>query len=311
MNEREKWLQARRLGIGGSDSPALLLENHYRNRRDVAIDKLGGPPLADNADLKRGRYLEPIVADMYAELADCTLHKIPPTDLPLKHPEFHFLLASPDYEIIGDPRGPGILEIKCPRVGGFKKAQREGIPLHYKIQLQHYLLWPKYKWGVIAVFNSELWEILIQEYEPDKALQEEIVKRASDFWAEFVLSGHLPDDDGEPFEFPDTDGEISINNDPEWIKGLTELSEARTMLDDCEEIHEAAKEKIMEIMALAEVMEGGSSDIYARIVWKTQQGRLTLDKKYLAADNPELDISKYEKRGKPSRPFRPYYKIGG
>jgi hypothetical protein len=48
----------------------------------------------------------------------------------------------------------------------------------------------------------------------------------------------------------------------------------------------------------------------ARVYYKIQKGKESFDKKRLASDHPEIDLTKYIKTGSPFRTFRPYF-IGG
>ncbi len=54
-------------------------------------------------------------------------------------------------------------------------------------------------------------------------------------------------------------------------------------------------------MGDTQVAEGAGCRVY----WKLQSGRKTIDKNVLRRDG--IDITKYEKEGKPFRAFRPYF----
>lgn len=86
---------------------------------------------------------------------------------------------------------------------------------------------------------------------------------------------------------------------------MAQLREARQIREDAESWEEEIKATIQEQMGFQPIVEGGG----ARVYWTWQEGRMNLDKKALAKDG--IDLSKYEKAGKPFRTFRPYFLKGG
>ena len=65
--DREKWLEARRQGIGGTDMSAILGVNKFATRYEVFLDKLGLSEDIDNPAMYWGRAKEPIVAKRWEE----------------------------------------------------------------------------------------------------------------------------------------------------------------------------------------------------------------------------------------------------
>ncbi len=53
-------------------------------------------------------------------------------------------------ELLAQPDGNGVLEIKVPRLRGFVKLEEEGIPVNYQVQVQHYLGVTGLLWGVAS-----------------------------------------------------------------------------------------------------------------------------------------------------------------
>jgi len=89
---------------------------------------------------------------------------------------------------------------------------------------------------------------------------------------------------------------------PEWAARYDALREARAMRKEAVIGEEAAKQTIIEAMGEYDAVLFDGQPIYNTLV----TGRRTLDKKRLAQDYPELDLSRYEKQGVDYRTFKPY-----
>ena len=67
---RDEWLKYRRLGIGGSDSAAILGISPFRTARDLYYDKLNIVTADDEGNwvaMEMGNLLEPLVARIFAK----------------------------------------------------------------------------------------------------------------------------------------------------------------------------------------------------------------------------------------------------
>jgi putative phage-type endonuclease len=135
--ERERWLELRRQGIGGSDVAAICGVSAYASALKVWLEKLGQlPEQEDNERMFWGRMMEPLVADVLAERTEVRLHKVP---MMLAHREHPWMLASLDRLADCDVHGAGIGEIKT---GGYFTGPDwadDQIPDPYKLQGLHYM----------------------------------------------------------------------------------------------------------------------------------------------------------------------------
>ena len=97
-----EWLNARKNGIGASETAAILGLSRYKSAVDVYIDKTKEiiSPRPDSAASKRGRRLEPIVLDMYEEQYGA-IHRNPPQVTSKQYP---FMFASLDAARVDDGR---------------------------------------------------------------------------------------------------------------------------------------------------------------------------------------------------------------
>lgn len=309
--EREEWLEARKRGIGGSDTPVVLGISPFKTKMELWREKIG---LEDDAEatpaMKRGTALEPVAAALYQEM---TGRKLRRSNQILVHPEHDWMLGNVDRMIVSENgKGPGVLEIKCPGLHVFNKCKREGLPAHYNVQLSHYMAVTGRKWGAFAVFNAEKWEMIFFDVDRDQEMINIITTQDFKFW-QCVLKREAP----EP-EIIDTDlikslppvepVELVTMDSPQWKEAVERLREAQELKKEAESIEEEVKKEIQSIMvhAGAHVAEGSG----ARIYWKLQDGRETVDYKRLVKDHPEIDVTPYIKKGNPFKTFRPYF-IGG
>jgi hypothetical protein len=95
--------------------------------------------------------------------------------------------------------------------------------------------------------------------------------------------------------------------DPQlWAELVKKYAEASAMADEAEAQKELSKQQIMNVMqtAGAEIAEGAG----ARIYWREQQGRKTLDKKAFLKGAPEAFriYESFMNIGKPIKAFRFY-----
>ncbi len=305
MEARKEWLEERRKGLGGSDSPVVLGVSPFKTRLDLWMEKRGliEEPEATPA-MKRGTVLEPVVAKLYQEATGRKLRRKPRI---LQHKKYPFLIADIDRQILSiDGKGPGVLEIKCPGIRVFSQCKRKGLPEYYLVQLQHYLEVTGRAWGSFAVFSAERWELIWFDVERDDEFIEILIKEDAEFW-EKVMQGIPPEKD-QPDKIKDLPrigpAEIIRIETQDWEEAVTRLKEAQELREEAEELEEEAKARIQALMEQhnAQVAEGAG----ARIYWKWQKGRESIDTRRLKKEKPEI-WEKYKKQGKPYRAFRPYF----
>lgn len=301
--KRKEWLAERRKGIGGSDSPRILGVSPWGDARQVALEKLdlAGEGF-DSPAMKRGRYLEPIVAQLVEEQTKYVTTVEPGI---IRDPVEPWMCGSIDRwaERDGDD-GIGILEIKCPGLAVFKKIQREGLPDYMQIQLQHYLRISNSSWGVFAIFNSELWQLVHFEVKRDDSLIDMIVTECGEFW-QALQEGVIPEEKARPvMDLPPIGGEVIVRADSiSWRRAIEELREAQEIKAEAEALEEDVKNTIRDLMAGGTIAENEAVRIYNRI----QNGKTSWDIKKLQGDFPTIEWEKYKKVGKPFRTLRPYW----
>lgn len=307
---REEWLEQRNKGIGGSDSPVIILGNEhpFSTPYELWQEKTGqGTPVDETPDMKRGKMLEPMIADLYKAETGRSVRRV---NSILQHPDVPCMLANVDREIVGTDRGPGILEIKCPRARTFSRIMREGLPEYYQLQLQHYLAVTGREWGSFAIFSADNWELKHFDVEADRDVIDTLMTVCPQWWNKHVVGQTPPEDTGIAVDLPDIGGEGMFNTEtPEWYFAVREYLEAKALADEARDLLEIKKLTITDLMTRygSDIVEGAG----ARVYWKPQKGRTSFDHKKLAKEHPELDLGSYYKTGRPSRPFKLFPLKGG
>ena len=158
--ERTLWLAERRKGIGGSDVAALLGMSPWMTPFQLYLDKLGElPEKPDNAAMRMGRKLEPVVREMYEEESGNDV-EVTGSEV-FKDDTLPFMQATLDgivsesIEVDGSMlagMSRGVFEAKTSRAGaGFGPSGSQEIPRAYLLQVMHYMIVTGFRWADIAV----------------------------------------------------------------------------------------------------------------------------------------------------------------
>ncbi len=298
--DRSQWLAERRKGIGGSDAPVVMGVSPFKSRQELWAEKRGlieeGEP---TAAMKRGTYLEPIVAGMVRESTGNSLLIVDP----FQHPDMPFMRANIDRRIITSKKeNDGVLEIKCPGLSVFGKCQREGLPDYYQIQAQHYLAVTGWTWGSFAVFSAERWRLETIDFQRDDDLIDQIIRENRIFW-DCVESGKMPDDTTPDVDLPPTGGQEIMNlRDPHELAAIRAYEDAKAISSEAGALLDDSKQRLRDIMGPFTIAEGGGWRYYNR----TKAGRRAIDSAKVLADFPETKAEKYWQTGKPYPEFRAY-----
>ena len=160
-----EWLAARRQGLGGSEVSALYQladgssANPWLSQHALWLDKTGRisverTSIKSHPHLYWGTALEPVVRKAYADL---TGRVVVDGDTLLRHSSAP-MVANTDGTIIEveGKDGPGVYEGKASTVFSrsdwYDEDGSPSLPLHYQVQVQHYLACTGYRWASLAVY---------------------------------------------------------------------------------------------------------------------------------------------------------------
>lgn len=299
MQDRSKWLDMRKAGIGGSEAAAIVGLNPWKSAFQLWMEKTGQvepEDLSDNEYVYWGNVLEQAVADRFCEL---TGKKVQRRGM-LQDDEYPYMLASVDRMVVGENAG---LECKTTNAFNSKVWADDELPDSYYIQCQWYMMVTGCEKWYIAVLiggNKFVWK----EVPRNEADIEALRKAAVDFWA-MVTTNTMPPVDGSDDcsralteRFKGQKGlEIEL---PAAAKDCIErLSEIKETISNLEEQKKLSENELKVMLGDAEIGVIGED----RVSWKVQNGRITVDSKRLKAERPEI-YSKYSKVGNSIRVFK-------
>ena len=179
---REEWLASRRNGIGGSDASSILGVNPYSSPLKVYLDKIGkGEDKETNEAMRQGTDLEQYVADRFVE---ATGKKVRKCNKILQHPDYPWMLANIDREVIGENAG---LECKTTSPNSKYRFDEGEINPHYLYQCLHYLaVTSADRWYVSIVVLGKAHHVFCIERSEYADAINMLIEAEKDFWLNHV-----------------------------------------------------------------------------------------------------------------------------
>lgn len=299
MQNRDNWLEARKMGIGGSDAAIIVGLSKWSSPFQLWLEKTGQAEpedLSENEYVYWGTVLEQVVADRFCELTGKKVQKRGQ----LQSEEYPFMFASVDRMVVGENAG-----LECKTANGFagKQWEDDEIPDAYYCQCQHYMAVTGCEKWYIAVLiggNHFIWKEIERNQDDIDAL----ISAEQEFWHKV-----------EHKIMPMVDGSESCTSAlKEKFRGgqlepVALASEAESILGSLDELNATQKEieaailrnknRLCEMLGDHEIGMAGER----KVTWKVQAGRVTIDGKSLKAELPEI-YSKYSKAGKQNRVLR-------
>lgn len=252
--ERPEWLKYRMNGIGGSDASAICQASRFKSPLAVYMDKQGQlAELKDNAQMKAGRIMEPVIAEWFEEETGKRVYK---RNFVFQHPEHKFMLANIDRQVTGENAG---LEIKNTNQychDDWFEGSTETIPVEYQLQGNHYM----YVMGWERVYYAVCiggWDFQYRILERNEEIINYLVQIEMDFWYGNVWPMIPPDPNAQ-------DTSLMKQIHPFSVAGSVELGEyhyeivdqlltSRKMLAVAKDKHEEYKNKMKNVMGEKEL----------------------------------------------------------
>lgn len=306
----DRQLAMRRTGVGASEVGALAKLSSWTSPLEVWRRKVHGEVTEETPAMRRGRLLEPAVAQWYAEETGATLRKSGTR----RHPNHPHVLATPDRiaTLNGEPR---VLEIKTTswaKPDEWGPSGTDEVPPAYLLQVAQTMAVADLPRADLVVLISGA-DFRLYHFERNQALEEQLLEVSSRFWVDHVLARVPPpviglDNEWLKQRFPKDNGECLS------FAQLTE--EARELVLaylSAWKGRVAAERTEDELQAQIRSLMGSASEVAGpgfRIDWKQDKERSATDWKALAAVAPEL-VSKFTAARPGNRPLKPYLLKGG
>lgn len=311
---KDEWLKKRKYGIGGSDASSILGFNPYKSSMAVYLDKiddeirfahvLGGlkdKPVAQDSDdkfdkdLKEDYFIQDDKNSYKMELSNKlksfvaneftlkTGKKVRNINGILRNDKYPFAIANIDRAVVGEKAF-----LECKVTNSFnKKEWIKTIPIHYKIQMNHYMAVTGASHCYVAVLIGNE-ELVIHKLERDEDYIEEIMKLEEMFWNNCIL--------GDDFPIPDGSSDYSKTLDILYKNSKQEeliLFEAESILERYDEVVKLYKDFEKEKKAIEQYLKLQMQNYEIayvgdrKITWKKQE-RNTIDTTRLKKEHPEI-----------------------
>lgn len=288
----QEWLKYRQIGIGGSDAGAIAGLNPWKSPLGVYVDKVSpeAKGIPDNERMRIGRDLEDYVAKRFEE---DTGKKVRRNNFMMQHEDHDFMVANVDREVVGEN---AVLECKTTNSYAKKDWQDGNIPIHYELQVHHYMAVGGYDKGYIAVLIGNE-KFVWKEIPRDEEIINYLIEIEKHFWEEYIKKGNIPPADGSD-DYSNIlkekyrgglEEEVSLDIDQDEVNRLFQLKAIE-------------KETKAQIKLIEQTIQTSMKDYNKAIIgphsftWKPQT-RNRFDSKEFKKDYPEL-YEKYTKEAK-------------
>ncbi len=303
---REDWLAVRKTGIGSSDAAAAVGLNPYQSQLELWLIKTGRDqnlpkvdPNDEDSPMYWGTLLEPIVAAHYVKR---TGHKVRRVNSVLQHPQYPWMLANIDREVLG-AGDVAILECKTAGIQG-ARLWRDGVPEYVQIQVQHQLAVTGKAAADVAVLLGGQ-ELRVHRVVRDEALIRHLIALEAQFWR-FVETDTPPPADGSDSAglalqalFPqDSGATLDFKGDSVLSGVFSDWLAVRAKLEQLQAQEAQCKHTLQQAMGEATRAEFDAG----AVSWKKAKDSTVLDVEALLKVQPQL-LAQYPKSRPGSRRF--------
>lgn len=275
---RDRWLDVRRQGIGGSDAGAIMGLNKYSSSLVVYYDKKGLRQFDGNMATERGARFEPVIRKWTLETLELTGDKtaeIETAPVILFNLKYPYMIANLDglinlktntVTLQGNAiTGLGGHEIKTSKMGdGFSDNE---IPDSYYCQVQHYMAVTGLKWFILSAYIMVRDELKHYAVMRDDDFIERLIQKEGDFWNNNVLKDKAPEPRGLDCEGEILDdllknraGEITLPSEvAELVNRERELNaHIKALENDDTQLKNEIKTKLLEAAGEVDMEAGGT-----------------------------------------------------
>lgn len=296
--KRDHFIAERQTGLGCSDLSAVLGYNPYRTPVQVYLEKVGeAPEDIDSMRLRFGQHNEDFIAREYSNITGRGVQRYNPM---LRHAAFPAVLGHVDRLTIdpglkvashrGEIRTDRGLECKTVdamvyRIGEWGEPGTDEVPTMYLIQCAGYMgLTGCSRWDLAALIGSGAQPLAIYHMVRDLDLEDEIFRRAQEWWDRHVSRRDPPEPTCEAdvaLLFPKAKQRTEIVATSEvlhHVLRLNRIKAAETRLAELKEEHGVAVRSFMghadRLMDPATAGQDGAKPI---VTWANRKGRTGFD----------------------------------
>lgn len=190
---REKWLELRKQGLGGSDAGVIIGVNPWRNKFALWMEKTGQAEETEMSEeqlerMEWGTRMEPIIADWFEAKTGKKLRRCGM----IRNNEHPFMFADVDRLVVGEN---SIVEIKTTSMFNRGEWEDDKVPPTYLAQALHYMGCGGYdKCYFVCLLGGQ--RAVIRELERDDEEIDALIEAEEDFWNNYVVTKQLPEVDG-------------------------------------------------------------------------------------------------------------------
>ncbi len=289
--ERTDWLEVRKTGIGGSDAAAAAGLSPYKSPLELWMEKTGRDAALPKPDPKDtthptywGTFLEPIVAAAYTQQTGNRVRKV---NAVLQHPQFPFMLANLDREVVGTPL---VQVLECKTAGEFgAKLWQDGVPEYVQLQVQHQLAVTGKQAADVAVLICGQ-RLEVRRINRDDELISRLITLEAKFWQHVTSDTQPPADGSESADralrvlYPGNAPVMDFSDDRRLSVTFADLVSLRADIKAREQQAEKLKQIIQQAMgdAAEALFETG------RVLFRRSEDSTTINTDLLLLNHPEL-----------------------
>lgn len=291
--DRAAFLAERMSGLGASDIAVALGYSDYKSPVVLYLEKTGRQ--SDDSEsmrLRFGQHNEEFVAKEYERATGNRVQRFNPM---LRHARFPNIIGHVDRLVI--PHGAKVAahkrEIRTDRgleaktvdsnvfrySGQWGEAGTDEVPTVYLIQSATYMgLTGCSRWDLAALVGSGSDDLKIYHLARDLDLEEEVFRRAQEWWNNHVIKDVAPEprnEDDIALLYPQAKQKESIDADEEIAKAVRELKNVKEAMTRLEEHESELALQIKRFMGHADTLLGPDGKKLA--TWGNRKGRASFD----------------------------------
>jgi putative phage-type endonuclease len=281
-SEKKEWHTLRSKGIGGSEITSVLGLNPYQTPYALWEQKTGRvASFEGNKFTVAGNYLEPVVAQMFA---DQGFELYGGGDQHFSHEVHTFCIGTPDRFVKGK-NGDAVLEIKTTQ----KTPTKDDIPLNWYFQNLWYQGITGKRRGYIAWLSRGV-DFDWIEIEFNEDIFSDMIEQAAQFWTVNVLQNIAP----PPLKKDDILKIVSkVGGNKELNQDLAIYhSQIKSNSAKIKEL-EAANDELKEAIQLAMMENETATFMGAKMFSWKEQDKIGVDARLLELEQPEI-FKKYK-----------------